>query len=150
MLLVLNPKTIVMGFEQSHSVTFITFLCCVLYLLSLGVHALLLQGDLGHFGVLHLSVTGSLANYLCWAIDLLKITHDAIINITPVNRTPMPTQVTVEQAYCGINYATTKHSLRAALQLSPPDVQRSVTLNYSYLPVLVKLVVTKYLGRSFK
>ena len=50
----------------------------------------------------------------------------------------------VEQAYCGINYATTKHSLRAALQLSPPDVQHSVTLNYSYLPVLVKLV-TKYL-----
>ena len=50
----------------------------------------------------------------------------------------------VEQAYCGIYYATTKHSLRAALQLSPPDVQRSVTLNYSYLPVLVKLV-TKYL-----
>ena len=50
----------------------------------------------------------------------------------------------VEQAYGGINYATTKHSLRAALQLSPPDVQRSVTLNYSYLPVLVKLV-TKYL-----
>ena len=50
----------------------------------------------------------------------------------------------------GINYATTKHSLRAALQLSPPDVQRRITLNYSYLPVLVKLVVTKYLGRSFK
>ena len=50
----------------------------------------------------------------------------------------------VEQAYVGINYATTKHSLRAALQLSPSDVQRSVTLNYSYLPVLVKLV-TKYL-----
>ena len=43
-----------------------------------------------------------------------------------------------------INYATTKHSLRAALQLSPPDVQRRITLNYSYLPVLVKLV-TKYL-----
>ena len=39
----------------------------------------------------------------------------------------------------GINYATTKHSLRAALQLSPSDVQRRITLNYSYLPVLVKL-----------
>ena len=52
--------------------------------------------------------------------------------------------VIVEQAYCGINYATTKHSLRAALQLSSPDVQHSVTLNYSYLPVLVKLIVTKY------
>ena len=45
----------------------------------------------------------------------------------------------VEQAYVGIYYTTIKHSLRAALQLSPPDMQRSVTLNYSYLPVLVKL-----------
>ena len=48
----------------------------------------------------------------------------------------------VEQAYVGMTTATTKHSLRAALQLSPPDVQRSVTLNYSYLPVLVKLVLS--------
>ena len=100
MLLVLNPKTIVMGFEQSHSVTFVTFLCCVLYLLSLGVHALLLQGNLGHFCALHLSVAGSvtnsLANYLHWAVDLLKIMHDAIINITAVNQTPVPTQVTPE------------------------------------------------------
>ena len=59
-------------------------------------------------------------------------------------RFPLLTSLVLSRHIVVCNYATTKHSLRAALQLSPSDVQRSVTLNYSYLPVLVKLV-TKYL-----
>ena len=82
-----------------------------------------------------------------------KITLDTVFFASPQHHLHLFLRnqaFSVEQAYVGIYYATTKHSLRAALQLSPPDMQRSVTLNYSYLPVLVKLVVTKYLGRSLR
>ena len=54
--------------------------------------------------------------------DVSEVLIEVVQMVTSL-KTPI-----VEQAYCGINYATTKHSLRAALQLSPPDVQRSVTL----------------------